>query len=577
LSALKTIDHLEAMKDFFDKLVNSWKVMDGELDHIKVLQRQSSSKIAEYLSRHGKGSSGEVMEFVCRQLKIDRYTPDEYPQAEDMKSVIPLDMALKYRLVPLKKQRRVVWVATSDPTNLSTLDIIERLTSCELEPVFCSEEEFDKVFHKCYGVASDYQNIFSSLLESSKTDRPEAPSRPVEDLSAAPIKEKDNDEPVARLVNQVLLEASNEKASHVHISPKRNDIQILFRIDGLLREMIVPSKGALLPMVARFKLLADMDISVTKIPQEGFFSFRIDQKAIDVKVTTVPTVYGENLVMQLFSRVFFEQDFDLLGMSAENRKRIEYAIGKKHGLILVTGPDGSGKTTLVYSILQHINRPDIKIFTLEDTVAHQIDNISHVQFNPKGELSMPDMLHAIVSQNPDVVMVNEIRDKEVASILVHSALSGQKVISTIHANSAAGVIPRLIGMELDPYLISSTLLVSVNQRLVRKNCPACSEPYKPPADMFTALKLGPLSETTYMRGRGCMQCNNLGFQGRTGVFEVLLIDETLQEMILRKASCSEIIQTAVETQNFRTLAMDAISKVSQGITTLEEAFSLIVR
>lgn len=551
--------------------------MDSELDNVKGFQRQSSSKIVDYLAHRGKVSNAELLEFVCQQLKIDRYSPEKYPQEEDLRSVIPVDVALRYHIVPIKKKRSVVWVATSDPTNLSNLDNIERLTSFELEPVFCSEPELEKVFSKCYSVASGYQNIFSSLLESDNKDEPEAPSLPVEDLAVKPAQEKTKDEPVARLVSKVLLEASHERASHVHISPKSNDIQILFRIDGFLREMIVPSKGTLLPLLARFKLLANMDISMSKVPQEGFFTFRIDEKSIDVKVTTVPTVYGENMVMQLFSRVLFEHDFDSLGMSEDNRKKIEYAIGKHHGMILATGPNGSGKTTLVYSILQHINRPDIKIFTLEDAIAYQIDSISQVQFNPKGELSMSDVLHAIVGQNPDVVMVSEIKDEEVANILGQSALSGQRVISTMYANSAAGVVPRLMSMKLDPYVISSTLLVSVNQGLVRKNCPHCSEPYTPPADMLDALKAGPADDATFMRGRGCSWCDNLGFKGRTGVFEVLLFDEVIQEMILRKASFSEITQAAIETQNFRTLAMDAMNKVSHGVTTLEEAYSLIIR
>lgn len=568
---------MEVMKDFFEKLISSRKVIDDELDQIKGLQRQSSSKIVDYLAHRGKASNGELMDFVCQQLKIDKYTPEKYPQQEDLRAVIPMDVALKYRIVPVKKQRSVVWVATSDPTNLGNLDIIERLTSFELEPVFCSEQELEKVFDRCYNVASDYQNIFSSLLDKEE-EGAETASSPVElQPASVPPLEDTRDDPVSRLISQVLLQASREGATHVHISPKRNDIQILFRIDGFLREMIVPSKGALLPMLARFKLLANMDISVYKIPQEGFFTFRIDEKSLDVKVTTVPTVYGENMVMQLFSRVLFDHDFKSLGLGAENRKRIEQAIAKRNGLILVTGPDGSGKTTLVYSILKHMNRPDIKIFTLEDTVAYQIDGISQVQFNPKGELSISDMLRSIVGQNPDVVMVSEIEDGDVAAIAGQSALSGRKIISTMHADSAAGVVPRLMGMKLDPYLISSTLLVSINQRLIRKNCPNCSEPYSPPEELISALDPAQVKGALFMRGRGCSQCNNLGFKGRTGVYEVLLFDETIQELILKKAPFSKIAQAAVEKQNFRTLAMDAMSKVSRGITTLEEACSLIIR
>jgi type IV pilus assembly protein PilB len=568
------------MKDLFEKLVNSWKAMDSELDQIKSLQRQSTSKIASYLSRHNEIGNGDVLEFLCHQFKIDRYTPEEYPQREDLKSVIPMDLALKYHLVPLKKRRNLVWVGTCDPTNLENMDIIERLTSLELEPVFCSKSELETAFGKCYHVASDYHNIFSLILEADVKGQEEAtrPSRPVEILSTAPSEDETDAEPVARLLSHLLVQASREKASHIHISPQKNDIQILFRVDGLLREMILPSKGPLLSMLAKLKLLANMDISMRRIPQEGMFSFLIDQQSresIDVKVTTVPTLHGENMVMELFTRLPGEHDLDSLGLSEENKKKIEHAIAKQHGLILISGPRDSGKTTLAYSLLRRMNRPDIKIFTLEETIACQIDSISQVQFNPRGELSMAEVLRAVVGQNPDVVMVGEIRDEEVASILARTALSGRKALGSMYANCAAGVVSELVGMKLDPYLISSTLLVSINQRFVRRNCPHCAEPYSPSMDLLDTFKADFPAEVVFMRGRGCSECNDLGFLGRMGVHEVLWFDETIREMILRKANFLEITRTAIEMQSFHPLAADAINKVSLGITPLEEACSLI--
>lgn len=331
-----------------------------------------------------------------------------------------------------------------------------------------------------------------------------------------------------------------------------------------------------MPLVSRIKIISNMDIAMSRIPQDGRFTVKIEKKEINVRVSTIPTIYGENLVLRLLDMSSGIYMLDRLGMSDKDREKIDLAIRKPYGMILSTGPTGSGKSTSLYSILNEINTPEINIITLEDPVEYRIDSIRQVQLNRRAGMTFASGLRSILRQDPDVIMVGEIRDGETAGIGVQAALTGHRVFSTIHTNDAAGAVTRLMDMGVEPFLVSTVLLVSFAQRLLRTICPACKSEYKPHEGYIKAWKLDQLQNAVFKKGMGCPECMGTGFKGRTGIFEVLVIDEHVQDAILAGKSSAEITRTAQQHSGLTTLKEDAISKVLQGITTLEEAFATVM-
>ena len=382
--------------------------------------------------------------------------------------------------------------------------------------------------------------------------------------------------PVIRLVNSIFAQAIREGASDVHISPQQITIQVRFRIDGKLHEVPSPPKSLFLPIVARLKILANMDITVSRIPQDGRFTLKMERKEINVRVSSMPTIYGENVVLRLLDMSSGVYSLDRLGMVKSDRSKLETMMRKAYGMILSTGPTGSGKSTSLYAILNDLNQTDTNIITLEDPVEYRIDNIRQVQLNRKAGMTFAGGLRSILRQDPDIIMVGEIRDSETAAISIQAAQTGHRLLSTIHTNDAAGAITRFVDMGIEPFLVASALLVSFAQRLVRTVCPYCKEPYTPTEKALAAWGLEAAETANFQRGKGCYQCLNTGYKGRTGIFEVLVNDEAIQEMILQRRSAQDITRAAVAEGKLRTLKDDAASKVLQGITTLEEAASAVM-
>jgi type IV pilus assembly protein PilB len=399
-----------------------------------------------------------------------------------------------------------------------------------------------------------------------------------EEIQVASLQDMAGEAPVVRLVNSIFAQAAREGASDIHISPQQNSLQIRFRIDGKLHDVPSPPKSLSLPIIARLKILGTMDITVSRIPQDGRFTLRIDKREINVRVSTMPTLYGENVVMRLLDMSAGVYTLDRLGMVESDRAKLGKMIGKAYGMILSTGPTGSGKSTSLYAILNELNRPDTHLITLEDPVEYRIDNVRQVQLNRKAGMTFAGGLRAILRQDPDVIMVGEIRDSETAIVAIQAAQTGHRLLSTVHTNDAAGAVTRLIDMGIEPFLVSSALLVSFAQRLVRTICPYCRETYKPPESVLAAwgLSAEQVAKANFQRGKGCYQCLNTGYRGRTGIFEVLPNDEMVQEMILGRRSAQEITRSAIAAGKLRTLKEDAADKVIQGLTTFEEAASAVM-
>jgi type IV pilus assembly protein PilB len=449
------------------------------------------------------------------------------------------------------------------------------LTNSEVEPSVCTEREVTQLISSLYGV----QSGLGTMLETMEIDvKAEAATDGEQeaDVQVASLQDMAGEAPVIRLVNTIFAQAVREGGSDIHISPQQNSVQIRFRIDGKLHEVPAPPKSIFLPIVARIKILANMDITVSRTTQDGRFTLKMDRKEINVRVSSIPTIYGENMVLRLLDTSGGIYSLDGLGMVKSDIEKIQNIISKPYGMILSTGPTGSGKSTSIYAILNELNRPDSNIMTLEDPVEYRIDNIRQVQLNRKAGMTFASGLRSILRQDPDIIMLGEIRDPETAAVAVQAAQTGHRLLSTVHTNDAAGAISRLLDMEIEPFLISSVLLASFAQRLVRTICPYCRERYQPPKAALAAVGLDGAEGANFMRGKGCNQCLNTGYKGRSGIFEVLINDESIQRMILDKRSAQEIAAEARMNGKLRTLKEDAAAKVLLGVTTLEEAATAVM-
>jgi type IV pilus assembly protein PilB len=568
---------MKIKKRLGEMLVENGLLTEEQLTKSLADQKKSGLKLGQYVTRQGIVNESSIIDLLSKQLKIQRYHPDNFPLDVDLVRNIPIDVAQKYQIAPLKRKGRLLTIAMVDPLDINASDFIEVMTNAEVEPVVCSEREFNQLINSLYGSQSGLGGIMENMeIESSDAQSEEAPDK--EEVQIASLHDMAGEAPVVRLANSIFAQAIRDGASDIHISPQQNSVSLRFRIDGKLMEVPSPPKSLFLPIIARMKILANMDITVSRIPQDGRFTLKIDKKEINVRVSSIPTIYGENLVLRLLDMSGGIYSLDRLGMVAGDMEKIENMSGKPYGMILSTGPTGSGKSTSLYAILNSINKPDVNIITLEDPVEYRINNIRQVQLNRKAGMTFASGLRSILRQDPDIIMVGEIRDAETAAISVQAAQTGHRVLSTVHTNDAAGAITRFIDMGIEPFLISSVMLVSFAQRLVRTVCPYCKESYNPPPKGLEAMGITAqdMAGANFQRGKGCYQCKNTGYKGRTGLFEVLVNDEMVQDMILRKMPSQEITRAAVEAGKLRTLRKDAAGKVMKGITTLEEAASAVM-
>ena len=569
---------MKIKKRLGEMLVENGLLTEEQLTKSLADQKKAGLKLGQYLTRQGIVNEQSIIDLLSKQLKIKRYHPDDFPLDIDLIRTIPIDVAQKYQIAPLKKRGRLLSIAMVDPLDINAMDFIEAMTNAEVETVVCSEREVNQLINSLYGSQSGMGGIMENMEIESQSDAQSEEVPDKEEVQVESLQNMAGEAPVVRLANSIFAQAVRDGASDIHISPQQNTVQLRFRIDGKLLEVPSPPKSLLLPIIARMKILANMDITVSRIPQDGRLTLKLDNKEINVRVSSIPTIYGENLVMRLLDMGGGIYTLDRLGMVAADMEKIESMGGKPYGMILSTGPTGSGKSTSLYAILNSINKPDINIITLEDPVEYRINNVRQVQLNRKAGMTFASGLRSILRQDPDVIMIGEIRDAETAAISVQAAQTGHRVLSTVHTNDAAGAITRFVDMGIEPFLISSVLLVSFAQRLVRTVCPYCKESYNPPLKALVAMGITEqdTKNVTFQRGKGCYQCKNTGYKGRTGLFEVLVNDEMVQDMILKKMSSQEITRAAVDAGKLRTLREDAAGKVIKGITTLEEAASAVM-
>jgi len=439
-----------------EMLVEAGLMTDEQITQLIPEQKKSGLKLGQFLVQRGHLKEGQIVDMISRQLRVDVYSPEKYPYDVNMDKLVPADFAQKHRLVPVRKRGSLLTVCMTDPMDIESLDALEVMTRLEAEPVICTEQDLSEITYAVYGLSSDLDDVMESMQVEAEGSVQEE-----QDVAVTSLQDMAEEAPVVRLVNSILSQAVRERASDVHISPEKAQVQLRFRVDGRLREVPAPPKQLFLPIVSRLKILANMDIAVSRVPQDGRFTFAMDSREIHVRASTLPTIHGENMVLRLLYRSGEALDLEDLGFSSEDLKKIEAAMVKPWGMILATGPTGSGKTTSLYAVLKRVNRPDINIVTLEDPVEYRVAKIRQVQLNRKAGMTFASGLRSILRQDPDTIMVGEIRDAETAGIAVQAALTGHQVLSTLHTNDAAAAVTRLIEMGVEPYLVSSTLLTLV--------------------------------------------------------------------------------------------------------------------
>jgi len=570
---------VKVRKKLGEMLVEAKLLTDEQLRQALTDHKKSGLKLGKYLIQQGTLTEYQIISVLSQQLKIEKYHPDKYPVDINLVQIVPSDIAQKYQVAPLKKKGHLLTVAMVDPVDINAQDAIEMLTNHEVEPVVCTERELNQLIGQIYGMQSGLGGVLESIEElkiDSGADADAGAGPSTDDLQVSSLQGMAEEAPIVRLVNSIISQAVREGASDIHLSPQLKNVQVRFRIDGRLHEVPAPPKPMFLPIISRIKILANMDIATSRIPQDGRFTVKMENKEINVRVSSIPTIYGENLVLRLLDMGAGVYSLDRLGMAKDDKDKIDSIINKPYGMILSTGPTGSGKSTSLYAIIKEINRADIHIITLEDPVEYRVERVRQVQLNRKAGMTFASGLRSILRQDPDVIMVGEIRDGETAGIAVQAALTGHRVLSTVHTNDSAGAITRLFDMGIEPFLVSSVLLVSFAQRLVRTICTYCKEPYKPNEKVVEAWGLNGVKDGQFQRGRGCPACMGTGYRGRTGLFEILLNDELVQDMILKGASAQEINRAAKQAGRLRTLKEDAVRKVLNGVTTLEEAASAVM-
>jgi type IV pilus assembly protein PilB len=549
-------------------LLDAKKLNDEALAKALHEQKKYGEKLGKVLTKMEFLTEKEIIDTLSQQLGIPIVSLDDRDIPLDLIRLIPEEVWKNYMVIPLEKHFNVLRIAMVDPLDINAIDEVARVVKMEVEPCIVTEGEMKRALAKYYGAKTIVEQTLEDMGED--VDLTLIKDEGLEEGDKISI-DMTEQEPVVRFVNSVLTQSLTDGASDIHVEPLERRMRVRVRIDGRLREIPAPEKKMYLPIISRIKILAGMDIAKTRIPQDGRFDIREGAKEVGVRVSTFPTIHGEKAVLRLLDKGAALYGIDKLGLLPEDEKSLKNVVKRPYGFILSTGPTGSGKSTTLYSILNFINSPEKNIITIEDPVEYTIDGLAQTQVNPKAGLTFDSGLRAILRQDPDIIMVGEIRDKETATIAIHSALTGHIVLTSLHTNDAAGAVTRLVEMGIEPFLAASAVSCVIGQRLLRKICVECKEAYRPTPAMLKNLSIP--DDAVLYRGKGCPACKYTGYKGRTGVFEVLVVDDTIKELVVSKAP-SDIIKKAAVQSGMTVMHEDAIKKVLLGITTLEEALDV---
>ncbi len=493
---------------------------------------------------------------------------------DDVISAVPRHVAKRYRAVPVAKHGNSIAIALSDPSDLDTIDSLQRALNMDVELRVATDEDIDAALNKYYGAADDSVGKMIQDITEGEVEIGTAGLKGDASDDGATV---DADAPIIKLVNTLIVEAFKARASDIHLEPLAKTFRVRYRIDGVLHEMKSPPKRLQASIISRLKIQSNMSIAERRIPQDGRIQTQVGGKLIDLRVSCLPTNHGESIVMRILDKEGLRLGLPELGFFTDDQQTFERMIGLPDGILLVTGPTGSGKTTTLYSCLNFINRPDRKIITVEDPVEYLLAGINQVQVSEVVGLTFAAALRSMLRQAPNVIMLGEIRDMETATIAINASLTGHLVFSTLHTNDAPGAVTRLIDIGVKPFLVASSTRCLMAQRLVRKICKRCAEPYQPTDSEMRSLNLDPnnLQGATFKRGKGCSDCNKNGYRGRFGVFEVFVIDDEARKLIYDRVP-SSVLRSRAREMGMRTLREDGARKVLAGLTTPEEVIRATV-
>lgn len=545
-----------------DVLVNSGIITAEDLQKGLELQKGSGRKLGETLVDEGLATEENIAKALSSQLHYDMVDLQNVEIQEDVLNLVPANVLKKYKMLPFEyspDNMNVLRVAMSDPMDMAAMDDVSIITNLQVEPVVATTRSVMLAIDRYYGQAE----VNSALEEYAKEKESQFVEQ--EDIYSEDV----NNSPIVQLVKGMIEQAVRQRASDIHIEPMERQVRIRYRIDGALYEKAVYNIRLLPAMVARIKIIGGMDISEKRKPQDGRITQVVDRREFDIRVSILPTVYGEKIVMRLTSKNALTKEKSQLGLSPEELKKFDHILQNPHGILLVTGPTGSGKSTTLYTALSELNKEDVNIITVEDPVEANIDGINQVQVNNKANLTFASALRSILRQDPDIIMIGEIRDQETASIAVQASITGHLVVSTLHTNSAASTITRLADMGIEPYLIADSTIGVIAQRLVRRLCPDCKKAKKADADELEMLMMKPGTDLTIYEPCGCPKCDGTGFRGRIGVYEIMEVTQPLKTIISKKGSAEEIKEKALE-EGMNTLRMSATRYVLDGITSVPE-------
>ncbi|MBN2191074.1 MAG: type II secretion system ATPase GspE [Candidatus Aureabacteria bacterium] len=544
-------------------------VDEGSVEKAKDHSVKTGKSFQEALVELGLCKEIDILKALAVQFGMEFIQLSDIDIPKDIIKLIPPETAKKYKIVPIKKKGDTITVALAEPTDADIFDNLSFILKCNIEGVVATKEEILAALDKYYGVTEEtVDKMIAELSEGDITFLDEK-TRNVEEEGVA------EEAPVIKLVSLLILEAFKMRSSDIHLEPLERKFRVRYRIDGVLHEMQSPPKRLQGSIISRIKIMSNMSIAEKRLPQDGRIKINLMGKEIDLRVSSLPANHGESVVLRLLDKSSLLLGLSELGFFADDQETFEDLITLPNGILLITGPTGSGKTTTLYGALNYINRPDRKIITVEDPVEYMLSGINQVQVNEDIGLTFANVLRSILRQAPNVIMIGEIRDIETANIAVQAALTGHLVFSTLHTNDASGAITRLIDQGVKPFLVASSVQAILAQRLVRKICNACKQEYKPGEYEISAAKLDPekIKDVKFYKGVGCSECNNTGYKGRIGIYELLVVNDEIRKMIYQKCTSGVIRQKAREI-GMRTLREDGIRKALGGITTLDEVFRI---
>ena len=545
-------------------LARSGLLAEDQAAELLKTPRKPGESLVSILVKSGAVSEENLLHALAESLHLSFTRLTDKEVEADARAKVPTKVVFQYNVMPMRADNGTLLVATNDPFNLAMIESIRLVTKCRVQLALCTEADILKALKRYYGVGAE---TLDELIQKNVLDL-DAP----EQITKEDLESGDQEASVVKFVNQIIWEAFKERSTDIHFEPMENDLRIRYRVDGVLHQTPVPPqlKRFQAAIISRIKVMSNMDIAERRLPQDGRINVRSGGEEIDVRVSTIPTAYGESVSLRLLTRSSIFLGLDSLGLNHEDEKIVRKLVDLPHGIILVTGPTGSGKSTSLYAFLSTINSIDQRIITIEEPIEYELPGVNQMQVKPDIGLTFASGLRHILRQDPDVIMVGEVRDLDTAEIAIRAALTGHLVFSTLHTNDAAGAITRLIDMGIEPFLVSSSVEALIAQRLVRTICRSCKEQYQPEIEFLREVNFPDLDrQPKFYRGRGCEECRFTGYKGRTGIYEILVMAENLRPLIIERTSSTTLKQAACA-NGMKTLRDDGWGKVRAGITTVEE-------